>query len=126
MQGYALSHDPMAYRFADYPRPGSIYRLPDIVSLVRGPTLVRMPSGQDIRVDARLKMESPNPANVHDEAKGQSSLEDLLKILKGDKRQGPPPGFKTGSVFDSNVQNPLLHPREQPRRAAMDGDFIHF
>ena len=46
-------------------------------------------------------------------AKGQSSLEDLLKILKGDKRQGPPPGFKTGSVFDHNVQNPLLHPREQ-------------
>ena len=30
------------YRYYDHPRPGSIYTAPDILNVVRGPTLVRV------------------------------------------------------------------------------------
>ena len=42
--------DPCAWRYCDHPRPGSIYTLPDVPELVRGPTLVLLPSGKEIRV----------------------------------------------------------------------------
>ena len=42
----AIAHDPMAYRYFDYPRTGSIYRLPDIPMIVRGKTYVQLPSSR--------------------------------------------------------------------------------
>ena len=62
----ALYADPCAWRYSDYPRPGSIYRLPDLVRLVRGPTLVLLRSGKEIKVPAQLKSEVASPAEVHD------------------------------------------------------------
>ena len=39
--------DPCGWRYCDHPRPGSIYTLPDIPELVRGPTVVLLPSKRD-------------------------------------------------------------------------------
>ena len=52
MPAEALTGDPMSYRFYGYPRPGSIYRLPDNPRLVRGPTvnwLVKEPPQTRVR-----------------------------------------------------------------------------
>ena len=123
MPADAIAHDPMAYRYFDYPRPGSIYRLPDIPQLVRGPTYVKMPSGRDVEVPAQLKSQHPTPASVHEDGKAKDSLQELLKQLTGQRRDRPTPGFKPGGAFDRNTQNPQLHVREAPRRAAM-GDHV--
>ena len=122
----AMAQDPMAYRYFDYPRPGSIYRLPDIPSLVRGPTYVKLPSGRDIEVPAQLKTNAAVPGQVHDNNKAGTSMDDLVKLLGGKRRGAPPAGFKAGGTFDRNAQNPLAHPREAPRQATMNGQGVQF
>ena len=122
----AMAQDPMAYRYFDYPRPGSIYRLPDIPSLVRGPTYVKLPSGRDIEVPAQLKTNAAVPGQVHDNNKAGTSMDDLVKLLGGKRRDAPPAGFKAGGMFDRNTQNPLAHPREAPRQATMNGQGVQF
>ena len=126
MPADAIAQDPMAHRYFDYPRPGSIYRLPDIPSLVRGPTYVKLPSGRDIEVPAQLKTSAAVPGQVHDNNKAGSSMDDLIKLLSGKRRDAAPAGFKTGGVFDVNTQNPLLHPREAPRQATVNGQGVQF
>ena len=116
----------MSYRFYDYPRPGSIYRLPDNPRLVRGPTYVKLPSGQDIQVSAQMKRDVVAPGQVHENGGAKNSMEQLLNLLGGKRAQEAPSGFKTGGTFDRNVQNPLLHPRELPRRAGHGDQVIQF
>ena len=123
----ALMHDPMGYRYFDYPRVGSIYRLPDI-PVVRGKTYVRLYNGKDIEVDPQFKRDRAVPADMHDHGKANASLEDLLRMLTGQRTAGPPPGFKAGGLFDKNTQNPLMHAHENPRRArhGANGDMFAF
>ena len=71
----AIAHDPMAYRYFDYPRTGSIYRLPDIPMIVRGKTYVQLPSGRNIEVDPEFKRDEPVPAAVHENGQAGASLE---------------------------------------------------
>jgi len=114
----AIATDPMAYRYFDYPMPGSIFRLPDIPMLVRGRTYVKLPSGRDIEVDPQFKKDEPVPAMMHEHKQAGDSLQELLKSLTGKKTSGPPPGFKAGGLFDHNSQTPMLHAHEGPRQAA--------
>lgn len=122
----AIAHDPMSYRYYDYPMTGSIFRLPDIPMLVRGKTYVKLPSGRDIEVDPEFKREQPVPAAVHEQGQAGNSLQDLLKQLTGKRTEGPPPGFKAGGLFDHNTQTPMLHAHEGPRRAAHNGQNFAF
>jgi len=112
-----IATDPMAYRYYDYPRTGSIFRLPDIPVLVRGKTFVRLPSGRDIEVDPQFKRDEAVPAATHENEQAGNALQNLLKQLTGQRTEGPPPGFKAGGLFDHNTQNPLMHAHEGPRRA---------
>ena len=114
----AIAHDPMAYRYYDYPMVGSIFHLPDIPMLVRGRTYVKLPSGRDIEVDPQFKNDQPVPAAVHEQGQANSSLEQLLKQLTGQKTEGLPAGFKPGGLFEHNTQTPLLDAHEGPRGAA--------
>ena len=119
--------DPLSYRFYDYPRPGSIYRLPDIPSLVRGPTYVKLPSGRDMQVPAQMKQEVVAPGQIHENQHAKAGLQELMNILQGKRgAEAPIPGFKTGGRFDRPAQTPLLHPRELPRRASMGDALLHF
>ena len=124
MPADAMNAGPCAWRYFDYPRPGSIFRLPDIPSLVRGYTIVQMKSGHEVRVPAQLKSMVASPAETHDMQAAQGPMQQLLKVLQG--RQGPtaPAGFKTGPA--ASFQDALGHPRERPREAMHNGQALHF
>ena len=118
--------EPMSWRFYDYPRPGSIYRLPDIPTLVRGPTYVKLPSGQDIQVAPQFKQEVAVPASIHEQTAGKGGMQELLNMLTGKRGADVPLGFKSGGRFDRPTQTPLMHPREMPRRAGHGDQIVHF
>ena len=111
----AMTADPCAYRYYDYPRPGSIYTLPDIPSLVRGPTVVLLPSGKEIKVPAQMKQEVHAPSMVHDMSDNQKKMQDLLKTLTAKQGPSAPSGFKIGRA--GAFQQAKQHPREQLRTA---------
>ena len=119
-----MTADPCAHRYFG---PGSIYTLPDIPSLVRGPTLVMMPSGKEIRVPDQLKTMVASPAETHDAKDGKDKMQELLKLLTA--QQGPaaataPSGFKIGRA--GAFQQAKNHPREQVRRARHGGNTLAF
>ena len=120
----AMAYDPMSYRFFDYPMPGSIYRLPDIPSLVRGPTYVKLPSGRDIEVPAQLKTHPAVPGQVHDDNKGKTSLDDLVKLLSGKRRDAPPAGYRTGGI-DAPAGGPQAGNCERKQRSVLKILQIH-
>jgi len=115
---------PCAWRYFDYPRTGSIYTLPDLVRLVRGPTVVLMPSGKEIRVPAQVKHMTAAPAEIHDQRESQGKMQQLLKLLTA--KQGPtaPAGFKIGRA--PAFQRSAEHPREQIRQARMGDHTLAF
>ena len=92
-------YGPCAYRFIDYPMPGSIYTMPDIPSLVRGPTIVRLDNGHDIQVPANFKQDVKSHAQQHDMDDGDQMLKQLSAMLSGKKiPEGPKAmkGFEVG------------------------------
>ena len=111
--------DPLKYRFCDHPRPGSIITLPDIPELVRGPTVVLMPSGKEIQVPRMSKSEVQAPSNIHSNAAGQDKLQSLLKMLSGKQGPSAPSGFKMGRA--PAFQLARNHPRQNPQIAAHGG-----
>ena len=124
MPADALIADPCAHRYFDYPRPGSIYTLPDIPSLVRGPTVVLLPSGKEIKVPAQMKQMVASPAETHDMNESGTKLRDLMKILNAKQGPSAPTGFKMGRA--GAYQQAKNHPREQLRRARHGGGTLHF
>ena len=73
--------DGYKFRYCDHPMPGSIIRLPDIPELVRGPTLVLLPSGKEIHVPRMGRLDVQAKADVHDQVSGNKKLENLLKLI---------------------------------------------
>ena len=70
-------------RWHCYPMPGSIYTAPDILNVVRGPTLVRVRDKREpMRVPAMAKA-SHAPANVHDHQEQDEKTMLLRRILSG-------------------------------------------
>lgn len=124
MPSDAVYADPCAWRYFNYPRPGSIFTLPDIKQLVRGPTVVLMPSGKEIQVPAQIKQMVASPAETHDAGDSQDQMKQLMKVLSG--KQGPvaPKGFKIGSAPAFQVAK--QHPREQVRSARHGADVLNF
>ena len=108
-----LGGDPCAWRYYDYPRPGSIYRMLDIPELVRGPTVVLMPSGKEIQVPAQVKQMVSSPAEIFDIKDSQSRMGQLLKLLSAKQGPSAPTGFKIGQAPAFQVAR--NHPREQLR-----------
>ena len=94
-------------RFCDHPRPGSIFRLPDIPQIVRGPTLVLLPSGKEITVPASAKHEVVAEADIHNATEGNLKLESLLKLLT----------LKDSTKRALYCSGAMQHPREGLRLA---------
>ena len=120
----AMIADPCAHRYFDYPRPGSIYTLPDIPNLVRGPTVVLLPSGKELRVAAQMKQMVASPAETHDTKDGQDKMQQLMKMLAGKQGPSAPKGFKIRRAVP--FQQAKDHPREQVRRARHGGQQLRF
>ena len=116
--------DPQAYRYHDHPRPGSIFRLLDIPQLVRGPTLVLLPSGKEIKVPRMARHDIQAHADVHSVVQGNSKLEDLLKHLTGKQGPSAPAGFKMGTA--PAYQTNRNHPRQNPQNASHQGINLPF
>ena len=115
MPADAMYADPCAWRYFDYPRPGSIYTLPDIPTLVRGPTVVLLPSGKEITVPSQTKQAVASPAETHDMKDGQDKMQQLMKMLSAKQGPSAPTGFKIGRA--GAYQQAKNHPREiQPIR----------
>ena len=108
-----LGGDPCAWRYYDYPRPGSIYRMLDIPQLVRGPTVVLMPSGKEIQVPAQVKQMVSSPAETFDIKDSKSRMSQLFKLLSAKQGPSAPAGFKIGQAPAFQVAR--NHPRERLR-----------
>ena len=117
-------YDAQAYRYSDHPRPGSIYRLLDIPELVRGPTLVLLPSGKEIQVPRMSRQEVSAPAEVHASMQGNAKLQDLLKMLSAKQGPAAPAGFKIGRA--PAYQRASEHPRQNPQMARHQGMNLAF
>ena len=120
----AMIADPCASRYYDYPRPGSIFRLPDLPQLVRGPTVVLLPSGKEIKVPAHMKQEVASPAEVHDMSASQDKMQQLMKMMTAKQGPSAPSGYKTGRA--GAFQRANEHPRDQTRLASHQGMNIAF
>jgi hypothetical protein len=121
----AMSGGPCSARFYDYPRPGSIYTMPDDLRLVRGPTIVRLFSGRDVKVPANLKQMAHAPSQVHDAHDNEDVLKQLQALLSGRKApEGPQrqQGFEMpqgpGYALGGREQNQL-------REAGIAGGGVH-
>lgn len=110
-----MGADPCAWRYYDYPRPGSIYRLLDIPRLVRGPTVVLMPSGREIQVPAQVKHMVSSPAETFDVNDSQSKMSKLVRLLTARQGRSSPAGFKMGQA--PAFQTARNHPSEQLRNS---------
>ena len=119
-----MSKDPCAWRYTDYLRTGSIYTLPDDHRLQRGPTLVVLPDGKQVKVPATSVRRVVSKSQQHDSQKAQASMASLLALLSG-KPVGPsaPPGFKSAPSARPQIGR---HPFLQPRLAALGGHHFHF
>ncbi len=124
MPADALIADPCAHRYFDYPRPGSIYTLPDIPSLVRGPTVVLLPSGKEIQVPRMARNDVIAPAEIHTAVQGKGKLEDLLKMIGGKQGPSAPAGYKLGQA--PAFQTARDHPRQNPQNARHQGMDLAF
>ena len=108
MPAEAMIGDPCAWRYFDYPRPGSIYTLPDIPNLVRGPTLVLLPSGKEIKVPAQMKQMVASPAEAHDMKDGQGKMQELMKLLSAKQGPSAPSGFKLHRAPSTRQFGPMV------------------
>ena len=85
MPAAAVKFGPCGYRFTDYPREGAIWRLPDDERIQRGPTLVILPSGRQVKVPNMLKSSVVAPSMVHEQEHGDDMLQMLKALMQGKK-----------------------------------------
>ena len=104
--------------------PGSIYRLPDDMRLQRGPTLVRLPGGREVRVPANERRDIATASQQHDMNSAQSRMQMMMALLSG-KPSHPeaPAGWKHGPAARPEVGR---HPLREPRPAVGLGGILHY
>ena len=73
------------WRSWDRPRVGSIYRLPDDLSLQRGITYTIMPDGKSLRVPAMNRLVVRSQAESHTEDEGRGIVQALQNLIAGKK-----------------------------------------
>ena len=78
----ALKAKQVHWRFADHPRPGSIYRLPDDMSL-HGITYTYLPDGRSMEVPSMNRMMVRASAEGHQEDENQDIMSALQQIISG-------------------------------------------
>ena len=113
---------PCAWRYTDYLRTGSIYTLPDDHRLQRGPTLVRLPSGRQMRVPASHPRNVQSPGQQHDTKSAQAQMQQLLAILSGKH----PGGTQMPGIGQAPAGRPEIgrHPFRMPRPHPGIGQFM--
>ncbi len=75
----------MAWRSWDRPLVGTIFRLPDVTSLVRGVTFTILPDGRSIEVPAMNRVDVRAHSNRHDADDDDDITQALHNLLHGKK-----------------------------------------
>ena len=116
---------PCAWRYTDYLRTGSIYTLRDDHRLQRGPTIVRLPSGRELRVPATHPRNVQSMGQLHDTKSAEAQMQQLLALLSG-----KPTGMAVRpGIGQAPAGRPEIgrHPRMLPRPMGGIGDhLLHF
>ena len=90
---------PVHWRYADQPRTGTIYDLPDDLTLQRGITYTFLPDGKAIRVPAMNRLNVRAAAQGHQEDEDGDIVKALQQLLTGKRATGNKPSFdKQGRV----------------------------
>tara|TARA_B100000809_G_scaffold213444_1_gene217790 strand:- start:44 stop:394 length:351 start_codon:yes stop_codon:yes gene_type:complete len=76
------------WRFHDHPMPGTIYRLPDDLTLQRGITYTFLPDGRRMRVPAMNRLDVRAEAQGHQENEDTDIAQALKQLLGGKKPTG--------------------------------------
>ncbi len=75
----------MSWRSYDRPMPGTIFRLPDDMSLQRGITYTILPDGRNLLVPAMSRMSVRSKANSHGHDEHADIVQALTDMLEGKK-----------------------------------------
>ena len=103
---------PVHWRFSDNPRPGTIYRLPDDLTLQRGITYTFLPDGRSIRVPAMNRLEVRAAAQGHQENEDTDIVEALQQLLSGKRPTAGKAAFD--GVGRANRRRPGRNARNRP------------
>lgn len=106
----------MAWRSYDRPMPGTIFRLPDILSLVRGMTYTILPDGRHLRVPSMNRMDVRAKSDGHAEDQGHDIMQALGDILAGKKPVAGRARHNRRGVAQGNRINPQDNMRGPPAR----------
>jgi len=77
------SRMPVSWRFMDHPMPGTIFRLPDDLTLQRGITYTFLPDGRRIQVPSMNRLEVRASAQGHQDDEDADIAEALQQLLTG-------------------------------------------
>ena len=83
----------MSWRSHDRPMPGTIFRLPDDMSLQRGITYTILPDGRMLKVPSMSRIMVRAASSTHDEQDDSGIMQALSDLIKGKK---PPQGQRRG------------------------------
>jgi hypothetical protein len=83
----------MAWRFYDHPMPGTIFRLPDDLSLQRGITYTFLPDGRRLRVPSMNRLQVRAESQSHQEGHDSDIVQALQDIISGKKPVSGRPSF---------------------------------
>lgn len=92
--------------------------------LQRGPTLVRLPGGREVRVPATERRNVVAASQQHDTNSAQARMQMMMALLRGEPSYpDAPPGWKHAPAARPEVGR---HPRREPRPAAGMGGILHY
>ena len=104
--------------------PGSIYRLPDDLTLQRGITYTFLPDGKRIRVPAMNRMQVRAESQGHQEGEDADVMQALTALLSGKKaprhrRGGAVPADGPGGIRHIRGGEPRNDPNEPDHGAGL-------
>ena len=111
------------WRSHDRPIVGTIFRLPDITSLVRGITFTILPNGKSMRVPTMSRAKVRAESNKHAEGEESQIMQALHDLMHGKTPQAG--RGRRNPVRGHHTQHPELrgyqHVRAPPNREPRNG-----
>ena len=107
---------PVIWRSADAPMTGTIYRLPDDMTLQRGYTYTYLPDGRAMRVPSMNRLQVRAAAEGHQENENTDIVEALQQLITGKRKTGSKASFDPmgrANKQAADARNPVRGPPER-------------
>lgn len=98
--------------------------MPDDLRLVRGPTLVKLHNGRDMRVPANARQDHAAASQSHDMGANSDVMKQLQALLQGKKPDGPEAMKGFGLKLPGFAQMPGRE-QNQLREGGIAGGGLH-